>query len=149
VGLLIQLGVLLVDPAADGLLARLVVDRWGHHTLGIAGAFTDACSPLRVSGAPRTWMRACVAMLVFTSRALTFRMPSVSTVKVTSISASARGRAGMPSRVMVPSGAFSLKRRDSPWQTWMTTMVWLSCEVTKTRVRSTGIGVLRSTMGSA
>src|SRR5262249_15202792 len=144
VWLLIELGVLLLDPASDGLPARFVVD--GHQPL-TAGALAETSS--RRSGAPSTWMRAWVSMSVFTSRARTFRMPSVSTVKVTSISASPRGRGGMPASVRVPSMAFAAKRRDSPWHTWITTSVWLSCEVTKLRTRSTGIGVFLSTMASA
>src|SRR5262249_10093873 len=150
VRLLVELGVLLLDPALDRFPPGTIVDR--HQDLAAGAlALTDDVPPLRraPSGAPRTWMRAWVARPVFTSRARTCRMPSVSTVKVTSISASPRGRAGMPSSVRVPSGAFSANLRDSPWHTWMTTSVWLSCEATKTRWRSTGIGVFFSRIASA
>src|SRR5262249_45950318 len=107
-----------------------------HHGLGRSGALDDTggAAP-RASGAPSTWMRACVRRCVFRSRARTLRIPSESMVKLTSIAASPRGRGGMPSSVSVPSGALSANRRDSPWHTWMITMVWFSRHLANTPPR--------------
>ena len=98
---------------------------------------------------PRTLTAASVAVSVSGSRARTRRMPLVSTLKVTSIFTSPRRPARSPCSVSSPRAAFSSKRRDSPWQTWMMTLVCLSDEVANTRVCSTGRGTLRSTIGSA
>ncbi len=92
---------------------------------------------------PTRRTRASAARPVARSRALTFKMPSVSSANFTSIDTWPRGAGLRPLSSSSPSNVFSPKRWLSPWLTRTRTLVWLSIAVTNERERSQGTGVLR------
>ena len=83
------------------------------------------------------------------SLAETFRMPSESISKVTSIFGIPRGAGARPSKLNWPRPVLSAAIGRSPWNTWIVTLVCMSAAVVKISERLTGIGVLRAISGVA
>ena len=78
------------------------------------------------------------------SRAVTFKMPLASILKVTSICGTPRGAGAIPSRMKRPRDLLSEAISRSPCKTWISTCGWLSAAVEKVSDFEVGIVVLRS-----
>ena len=93
---------------------------------------------------PEFWIVILCSLPVPLSRAVTFRIPLASILKVTSIWGTPRGAGAIPSSTKRPRDLLSEAISRSPCKTWISTCGWLSAAVEKVSDFEVGIVVLRS-----